>query len=342
MLTRRSFHIAGLLFLGRLLAGCGISNLKLSSPTQNNSKNMMPFNISSYKDFDSTLARKLAELVQQAYTQFDKGKQLQPWNISESYTLVQTLTDKDPFGFIATDSTKKEVFIVIRGTKTFLEWFKDSQIQLVSYRDGINSENPDSEPSIIIKTSDDYGHVTKGFRRIYVNLRSQIIDALNQCPKDARVYITGHSLGSALATLAIPDILSNTHFNDPQKIVMYTFASPRCGDRTFAEIVQKTRVQHWRIANTEDIVTSLPFPTGNVFKPSDIHEPPDEKTQQGAREGNLMFQFLVGFYNNKKRRMPEYSHTGNPIYFTIHEGALERHHNLAEVYMKGINQSPLS
>jgi hypothetical protein len=39
--------------------------------------------------------------------------------------------------------------------------------------------------------------------------------------------------------------------------------------------------------------------------------------------------------------MPDYVHTGTPIYFTFHEAALEKHHNLDEVYMIGISQNPL-
>jgi hypothetical protein len=39
--------------------------------------------------------------------------------------------------------------------------------------------------------------------------------------------------------------------------------------------------------------------------------------------------------------MPNYVHTGTPIYFTIYDGALERHHNLEEVYMRGISVEPL-
>ena len=39
--------------------------------------------------------------------------------------------------------------------------------------------------------------------------------------------------------------------------------------------------------------------------------------------------------------MPDYVHTGTPIYFTIHEAALEKHHNLDRVYMLGISELPL-
>ena len=39
--------------------------------------------------------------------------------------------------------------------------------------------------------------------------------------------------------------------------------------------------------------------------------------------------------------MPDYMHTGTLIYFTTHEAALEKHHNLDRVYMLGISELPL-
>jgi hypothetical protein len=173
-----------------------------------------------------------------------------------------------------------------------------------------------------------------------------MLEALKNLPQNSRIYVTGHSLGGALATLAIPDILQNTKFRTPEHITLYTFASPRCGDREFATKFKETEVQHWRIANTEDFVTMLPFPTGNVFKPAD--NPTVEEQELGIGEvtgvnanPNPIFGFFKAMYNRNKRRMPDYVHTGTPIYFTIHEAALERHHNLEAVYMQGINQDPI-
>jgi hypothetical protein len=60
---------------------------------------------------------------------------------------------------------------------------------------------------------------------------------------------------------------------------------------------------------------------------------------------NPLFGFFEAMYNRsaeilngQKRRMPDYVHTGTPICFTIHAAALEQHHNLEEVYMRGISK----
>lgn len=66
-----------------------------------------------------------------------------------------------------------------------------------------------------------------------------------------------------------------------------------------------------------------------------------------AIEGSLLLRVISlhcnfeAIYDGKKRRMPDYVHTGTPLYFTIHEAALEKHHNLDRVYMLGISELPL-
>jgi predicted lipase len=347
----------------------------------------------SYKGFDRSTAKKLAELIQQSYLQFEIAqlKQLfedrrtipehptatgvQTWKITENYELITELgTSKTPFGFVATDR-ENNIYVVFRGTKKIVEWFKDANIQLVSYADRMivdekvdikkwqilenNIKFASDDICANIPNADGFGCVTAGFRGIYVSLRQQMIDALNtifntiDVNNIPQIYVTGHSLGGALATLAIPDILNNTIFTKDEikdkikdKITLYTFASPRCGDSTFAGKFEKQGVKHWRIANTEDFVTTLPFPTGNVFKPADPKTLPEEELGLGGVAGvdfnpNPIYGFFKAIYDRKKRRMPDYVHTGTPIYFTIHDKALERHHNLEEVYMEGISETAL-
>lgn len=373
----------------------------------NKDKSMTPVKISkfapeeSYRGFEPSTAKQLAELIQQSYLQFDiaqlqqlftDGKiipehptatGIRAWEITGDYEKITKLgSSTTPFGFVTKDGNN--IYIVFRGTKKIVEWFKDANIQLISYRDGtiknedntiedkkidINwdiLENPiefkSNDISANIPAKNDFGYVTAGFRGIYVSLRQQMIDALNtifetiDVENVSKIYVTGHSLGGALATLAIPDILNNTTFKKDKiqdKITLYTFASPRCGDSTFAENFEKQGIKHWRIANTEDFVTTLPFPTGNVFKPAnptqyiDPKTPPEKELGIGGVAGvdlnpNPIYGFFKAIYDRKKRRMPDYVHTGTPIYFTIHDKALERHHNLEEVYMEGISETVLS
>ena len=63
------------------------------------------------------------------------------------------------------------------------------------------------------------------------------------------VWFTGHSLGAALATLAF-DRYGNA-------ASLYTFGSPRVGDRAFAN---RFHTKSYRFVNNDDVVTKLPFP----------------------------------------------------------------------------------
>ncbi|MEH1941477.1 MAG: lipase family protein [Nostoc sp.] len=318
------------------------------------------------KGFDAEMARKLAGLTQQAYKQFNLfslKNNSQIFKLEDVYQLETEFAEKDiPFGFVASEAGSDNVYVIFRGTRRFVEWFKDANIELVTFNDSTNERSKrveikgeiadgvvqENQSSLIIPNIDnDFGFVTAGFRGIYVSLRKKLIEALNQKSPNAKVFVTGHSLGGALATLAIPDILKNTHFKNPDNIVLYTFASPRCGDRNFAMSFQKLGVRHWRIANTEDFITTLPFPTGNVLKPAQSDDLPEEELGIGGVAGvdknpNPIFGFFKAMYDRTKRRMPDYLHTGTPLYFTIHEAALEKHHNLDEVYMLGISQDPLT
>ncbi|MDD5394351.1 MAG: lipase family protein [Thiothrix sp.] len=63
----------------------------------------------------------------------------------------------------------------------------------------------------------------------------------------ARVLLTGHSLGAALATLAASII---------HPAYLYTFGCPRVGDKVFAEALRSVR--HQRYVDCCDLVTDVP------------------------------------------------------------------------------------
>jgi triacylglycerol lipase len=64
-----------------------------------------------------------------------------------------------------------------------------------------------------------------------------------------RLYITGHSLGAAMATIASGRMQSKV-------IALITFGSPRVGNK---EYVNSLTVTHYRVQNNCDDVTKVPF-----------------------------------------------------------------------------------
>lgn len=83
-------------------------------------------------------------------------------------------------------------------------------------------------------------------------------EATTETPPHAieSVEVTGHSLGSALATLYVAE---NANAGLVKTPMICTFASPRVGDPDFATKFDQLGITSWRIVNELDIVPKLPF-----------------------------------------------------------------------------------
>lgn len=261
------------------------------------------------KGFARDRAIELGALIKHSYTQFEQRSlpvNQQSWQPA-GYTMVTECKVKQPngevvpFGFIATKD--KNVYIIFRGTRTPFEWIDDAAIKQVDYL-----------PS--------WGKTTKGFNNIYSKLSQQIISALNnlqkQIPSITNIFVTGHSLGAAIADLCAPDILSHTSF----KPISYTFAGPRTGDINFAKKYLTSGIVSWRIFNTEDIVTTLPLPTFDIH-PSEL----------GLDDSTVELSLKLILSNIASNLL--FEHIGTPIAFTFHKETIADNHNL-DNYLKNL------
>ena len=263
------------------------------------------------KEFDMARAIELGGLIQQAYAQHRDFQEDRSWKLKGSYSLVKELKylgpqtssmkgftqfDKElraiarsrlqgvqglPIGFIA--ESAGDVFLVFRGTMTPNEWLRDLHIRLTAY--------PYFESC----------KVHEGFLQTYNVFRRAIIDTLGALDTRKGLLIAGHSLGSALATLAAQDLAVSTGFRSP---IIYTFASPRVGDRSFAESFNRQHGRRsFRIANTSDLVVSMPLPVP-------------------------FLGFLGGYF----------THVETPIDFTIQKEDLEKNH-VMETYLTALKKN---
>ncbi len=82
--------------------------------------------------------------------------------------------------------------------------------------------------------------------------------------------VTGHSLGSALATLFV---MENKNRFDVSTIC--TFASPRVGDAEFARQFNLLPLDSWRIVNCQDLVPKLPLHIPMLFDYQHVETPYD-------------------------------------------------------------------
>ncbi len=85
----------------------------------------------------------------------------------------------------------------------------------------------------------------KGFEAVSAKV-SQAVDALGKLP----LYITGHSLGGALASVATWSLARDN------LAACYTFGSPRVGD---AEFDMATKPPVYRVVNASDIIARVPL-----------------------------------------------------------------------------------
>lgn len=94
------------------------------------------------------------------------------------------------------------------------------------------------------------GRVHQGFIRAYEALRPAIQQLLANVAEDNQIWLTGHSLGGALATLAAVDLRKRSSCR------LFSFGSPRVGDEVFA--AQLADLEHFRFVNASDWVPQVP------------------------------------------------------------------------------------
>ena len=91
------------------------------------------------------------------------------------------------------------------------------------------------------------GKVHVGFKGEINKLWPSISKELEANP--GNIYVTGHSLGAAMATIAASRMQDRV-------TALVTFGSPRVGN---AEFVKSVNVEHYRVQNNCDDVTKVPF-----------------------------------------------------------------------------------
>ena len=95
------------------------------------------------------------------------------------------------------------------------------------------------------------GDVHGGFQGEINKIWDLIIEKVNEL-SGQKIYITGHSLGGAMATICAKRL-------QEQKVevqCLYTYGSPRVGDKRWVKSLQ---IPHYRFQNNNDVVCKVPF-----------------------------------------------------------------------------------
>jgi hypothetical protein len=148
------------------------------------------------------------------------------------------------------------------GTQAFLA--KNDEFAVLAFRGTQPDKWEDVRTDLrVLKLRTVDGRVHIGFKSAFDDVKDAITEELRKHLGEMPLYITGHSLGAALATVATQEI--EEEFND-QVAACYTFGSPRVGDGKYEKAI---KVPFYRIVNTIDIVTLIPFLLGTFVHVGD-------------------------------------------------------------------------
>lgn len=100
-----------------------------------------------------------------------------------------------------------------------------------------------------------HAYTANGFNfQLMKRLKSLLLRLSKDNPgKRVRVYVTGHSLGGALATLCAYDVMTHCQMNHAEhyEVSCYTFGAPRTGNHAFAKLFASVVPDTWHIINSD-------------------------------------------------------------------------------------------
>ena len=225
----------------------------------------LPFQLGT-TSFDIGNAYSLAQVSSLAYKRFEDNdqdknkdrsfflKQVKAWGFDEYYFFDSRSIDEDGQGLILADSEK--IIVAFRGTET-------SQIQDVI---------TDLKLSQITRLG---GKVHRGFFAAFYSLWNSELrvwegeQELIKKPgmkftlekllglKKRPIFVTGHSLGGAMAILGATACYQDLDVDQPM-VSLYTYGQPRVGDEAFNQTLTQSVKAIFRVVNNNDVVARIP------------------------------------------------------------------------------------
>jgi hypothetical protein len=227
----------------------------------------LPTTVSAHTPIDWNAAIRYARLVNDAYATTNEDLMDRRGSVisdAPEYTVLHSIygndlsTDMNPsrgnalinYGFLAL-SQSGELVVAIRSSEGVLEWLHDAQFLMVPTPFAASGGSTEAGFTSV------YGSLRTGLDPASTSLKAAI-DAQIDSGSARKITVCGHSVGGALATLIAFDVALNSRNKAP--VFVYTYASPRVGNRIFAQRYNQAVPKTFRIANRLDLVTKLPLP----------------------------------------------------------------------------------
>lgn len=137
----------------------------------------------------------------------------------------------------------------------------NEQMILIAFRGTQTTQREDLRTDAKVKlASGSKGKVHRGFKGGLDEVWEELLAKLEEFrDRKQPLWVTGHSLGGALATLAVARLVLGNRSVSVQGL--YTFGSPRIGDTEFASAFNDAFQDHnFRFRNNNDVVTRVPVP----------------------------------------------------------------------------------
>ena len=164
------------------------------------------------------------------------------FELAKDRPIHEPSTDTQAFIAVRRDQDETEFAVLcFRGTQQLRDWMVNINCETQPIRD------PNGGTGFV-------GNMHKGFHDAYKSVEKSIADRL-EGTEDLPLYITGHSLGGALAVVA-------TWYQSSQRLAAcYTFGAPRVGND---QLQGRFKTPIYRIVNAADPVPFVP-PSGRFI-----------------------------------------------------------------------------
>jgi predicted lipase len=176
---------------------------------------------------------------------------INPWNCGEPCTMTQGVTNVKPIsnsahgtqGYVAFNGQTKEIIVAFRGSQNIENWITNLDYFKTNYKNVPNAQ------------------VHRGFLEAYNAVASEVISGvkglIGSYPT-ASIFVTGHSLGGALAIFAAADIKET--LKPGNRFTIYTYGCPRTGDQGWTDYFYSLFPEvSQRVVHASDVVPHLPI-----------------------------------------------------------------------------------
>lgn len=201
-----------------------------------------------YTEYDKNVAYKMIYLCALAYSD-DVAKYIPRASEVKTFQLVKQVSKPcsggaNCSGFVAYSHSEKAVAIAFRGTVHFKQLVTEMRDVL-------------TQPKKPFQAGGDVQqYFLEAFQVVWNDLQKYVSETMKSYPS-YKLWVTGHSLGGTLASLA-STLITSEGITTKDNLMLYTFGQPRVGNYDYALAHDSLVPISFRVTHFRDIVVHLP------------------------------------------------------------------------------------